>query len=128
MHQEDMANELERILEVMTELDPTSEKYTAANRNYHELLKAFHEDLAACDADLANDQQRKLNERAQQLKEKEAEYRMRQAKMDAAIGMAKIGLGGMFTLGGIVLTGTMEQSTILSAKCFSLLKSIFPKT
>lgn len=145
MNQEEMANELERVLEILKTLDPTSKEYTEANRNYHELLKAFHEELSACDADLDHRLKRELDKAEQtrreketeekveldkirqQLNEREAADRLKMAKFDAIIGLAKIGLTVSGTLAAIVLTGTLEESTILSAKCLSWIKGIAPR-
>ena len=127
MNQEDMAKELAKILEELSKLDPKSEQYTTAVRNYHELQKAFHEELEACDSDLDHRLKRSLDKARQELNEKEVENRLRQAKMEAIIGLAKIGLTVVGTLAAIVLTGSLEESTILSSKCLAWVKGIAPR-
>lgn len=145
MNQEEMAKELDRIQEVLKNLDPTTEAYTVANKNYHELLRAFHEESAACNADLDSRHKRKMEEadferreketvakieqeqKRQELAEKEAKDKLKAAKMDAIIGLAKIGL----TIGGtavlVVVTGKLEETTILSNKCLAWIKALQPR-
>ena len=127
MNQERMANELGRILDAIEKLDPTTREYADAMKNYHELLTAFHEDLESSDADLNNRLKRELDKAKQDLAEKEAADRMRQAKIEAVIGLAKVGLTVSGTLAAIVLTGSLEESTILSSKCLSWIKGIAPR-
>ena len=125
--QDMMQKELERIFEEIQKLDPKSKEYTDAIKNYHELLNAFHEDCKARDDDLNNELKRKLDKEKQALAEKEAADRLKQAKLDAIIGLAKIGITVSGTLAAIVLTGFMEESTILSAKCLGWIKGIAPR-
>lgn len=127
MNQEDMANELERILKILEKLDPSSEQYSTAVKNYHELQKALHEELEACDADLDHRLKRELDKARQELNEKESKERSKQVKIDAILGLTKIGLSVAGTLAAIALTGSLEESTILSAKCLSWIKGISPR-
>jgi len=125
--QEEMLKELERIFGKIQELNPADKEYTDTLKNYHELLNAFHEDCKARDDDLNNELKRKLDEAKQALAEKEAADRLKQAKMEAVIGLAKIGLTVTGTLAAIVLTGTLEETTILNKTCLGWVKAITPR-
>lgn len=125
--QEEMLKELERIFEKIQGLNPADKEYTDALKNYHELLNAFHEDCKVRDDDLNNELKRKLDEAKQALAEKEAADRLKQAKMEAVIGLAKIGLTVTGTLAAIVLTGTLEETTILNKTCLGWVKAITPR-
>ena len=74
-----------------------------------------------------NELKRKLDEAKQALAEKEAADRLKQAKMEAVIGLAKIGLTVTGTLAAIVLTGTLEETTILNKTCLGWVKAITPR-
>lgn len=125
--QEEMLKELERIFGKIQGLNPADKEYTDTLKNYHELLNAFHEDCKARDDDLNNELKRKLDEAKQVLAEKEAADRLKQAKMEAVIGLAKIGLTVTGTLAAIVLTGTLEETTILNKTCLGWVKAITPR-
>ena len=125
--QEDMANELSRILEKMSDKEPDTESYTKMKTNFCDLAKVFHEDLAAADDDLDHRLKRELDRANQELNERKARDAMRQAKMEAIVNLAKSGLMIVGTFGCIVLTGSLEESTILSSKCLSWIKGIAPK-
>ena len=127
MNQEDMAKELDRILEFLRELDPSSKEYSEGMVNYHKLWNAFHEEAEACDADLNNRQQREINNKKLLLAEKEARDRVRMAKFEAILGLAKIGLTITGTLAAILLTASCEQGVILSNKCLTWVKAIAPR-
>lgn len=126
--QDSMLQELERLLDKIKGLDPTTKEYTEAMKNYHELLTAFHEEWKVRDDDLNNEQKRELDKAKQALAEKEAADRRFQAKLEAIMGLAKIGLTVSGTLAAIVLTGSLEESTILNNKCLSWVKMIAPRT
>ena len=123
-----MVSELERLQERLGELDPTSKDYADTLKNYHELLEAFHEEWKVRDDDLTNEQKRELDKAKQTLAEKEAADRRFQAKLEAIMGLAKIGVTGGFTLAAILLTGTLEETTIMNNKCLSWIKAIAPRT
>lgn len=127
MSQEDMAKELQRILGILEELDPTSEKYSTAVKNYHELMKTLHEELESCDSDLDHSLKRELDKARLELNKLEEKNRMHQAKVEAILGIAKIGLTVAGTLAAIIVTGSLEESTILSQKCFGLVRGLMPK-
>ena len=127
MSQEEMANELERILEQLKTLDPTKDDYSTAVKNYHELFRTLHEELEACDSDLDHTLKRELEKAKLELSKTEEENRAKQAKRDALWGLVKIGASGVVALAAIVATGSMEQSTILSQKCFSFIRALMPK-
>ena len=127
MSQEEMAKELERILEKLKTLDPTTEEYSTAVKNYHELMKTLHEELEACDADLDHGLKRELDKARLELAKIEERNRVHQARMDAILGLVKIGLTVSGTLVAIIVTGSLEESTILSQKCFSLIRGLTPR-
>lgn len=127
MSQEEMAKELERILEKLKTLDPTTEEYSTAVKNYHELMKTLHEELEACDADLDHGLKRELDKARLELAKIEERNRVHQARMDAILGLVKIGLTVSGTLAAIIVTGSLEESTILSQKCFSLIRGLAPR-
>lgn len=127
MNQEQMANELDRILGELTNLDPASEKYSTAVKNYHELMRTLHEELESCDSDLDHSLKRGLDKARLELNQLEERNRVRQARLDTIVGFAKIGLSVAGTLAAIIVTGSLEESTILSQKCFSFIRNLTPK-
>ncbi len=127
MSQEEMANELTRILEKLETLDPTTEAYSIAVKNYHELYKTLHEELEACDSDLDHRLKRELDKERLELSKIEERNRAKQARNDAIWGLAKIGVTGVMTLAAIIVTGSLEETTILSQKCFGFIRALTPK-
>lgn len=134
MNQEDMANELSRILGIMCGLDPTTEKYGDTLDHYSKLMDTFHKELASCDSDLDHRTKRKVDEKMIELKEVELKLRemdtkdnMKKAKREAWFSLIKIGLVILGMLLGIIITGSLEQSTILSQKCLSFVRMLAPK-
>jgi len=134
MNQEDMANELSRILKIMCGLDPTTEKYGDTLDHYSKLMSTFHKELESCNSDLENSSKLKLDEMTlkakeleMQLRTEEAKENSKKAKREAWFGLIKIGLLILGMLFGIILTGSLEQSTILSQKCFSFVSKLMPK-
>lgn len=127
MSQEDMANELSRILEEMRKLDPTTEKYKTTLDNYSKLMHTLHEELESCDSDLDHALKRKIDEAMLDLKRMEAKNSTKQAKLEVWLGLIKIGLAILGMLGAIIITGSLEQSTILSQKCLSFVRMLMPK-
>lgn len=126
--QEQLMEEMERILNKLKELDPTEENYGIVLRSYRELEKALHEDLSACEEDLNGRLQRTLKQAELELAEKEASNKLKVAKMDAGLGLAKTALTILGTLVAIFVTGSLEETTILSSKCLAWIKLIFPRT
>lgn len=126
--QEQLMEEMERILNKLKELDPTEENYGIVLRSYRELEKALHEDLSACEEDLNGRLQRTLKQAELELAEKEASNKLKVAKMDAGFGLAKTTLTILGTLFAIFVTGSLEETTILSSKCLAWIKLIFPRT
>lgn len=126
MDQEKMADELKRLLEKLETLDPTTEDYSTAVKNYHELMKTLHEELEACDSDLDHSLKRELDKSRLELNKLEEKNRNRQATVDAILSVVKIGLSIVGTIGAIVVTGSLEESTILSQKCFGLVRGLMP--
>lgn len=127
MSQEDMAKELDRILEKLRELDPTTEAYSFGIKNYHELMKTLHEELDACDSDLDRRQKRYVEQKRAELAEREERNRRIQFIVDSILRVSGKAVSAGMLLGGIILTGTLEQNTILSSKCFSLVQKFIQK-
>lgn len=126
MNQEEMATELQRLLDKLAKLDPTTEEYSTAVKNYHELMKTLHEELEACDSDLDHSLKRELDKARLELNQTEEKNRARQAKVDAILGIVKIGCSIAGTIAAIIVTGSLEESTILSQKCFGLVRGLLP--
>lgn len=126
MNQEDMALELQRLLDKLETLDPTTEEYSTAVKNYHELMKTLHEELEACDSDLDHSLKRELDKARLELNQTEEKNRNRQAKIDAALSITKTVLSVVGTIAAIIVTGSLEESTILSQKCFGLVRGLLP--
>lgn len=126
MNQEEMASELQRLLEKLKTLDPTTEAYSTAVKNYHELMKTLHEELDACDSDLDHSLKRELDKSRLELNQLEEKNRARQAKVDTIISVVKIGMSVAGTIAAIIVTGSLEESTILSQKCFGLVRGLLP--
>lgn len=127
MGQDKLMQELDRIWEYLQRHDPNSQEYKEGIKYYETLWAIVHSESEACDSELDHRQQRKLNEEKMQLAVKEENNRMRQAKLDAVLGLAKTGLTITGTLLAIVLTGALEETTILSTKCLNWVKLIAPK-
>lgn len=134
MNQEEMANELARILRLMCDTDPSTEKYEHLLNRYSKLMATFHEELESCNSDLENSSKLKLDEMTlkakeleMQLKTAEAKENSKRAKREAWFGLIKIGLLILGMLAGIIITGSLEQSTILSQKCLSFVRMLMPK-
>ena len=125
--QEQMLEEIGRILGKMCTLEPDSEEYTNMRKNLNELMDAFHKDLEVTNSDLAFERKWKLDQARQALDEEKMKGDLKRAKMEAIIGLLKtiLLIGG--TLASIVLTGFLEESTILSSKCLSWIKAIIPR-
>ena len=124
MGQEEMANELDRIRAILREIDPTSEKYSVGIKNYHELFKTLHEELESCEADLNGRHKRELEKARLELERLEEMHRNKQATREVILGLVKPVLSIVGILAAIILTGSFEQTSILSQKCFSLIQQI----
>ncbi len=124
MSQEEMANELDRMLSILRELDPTSEKYTEGRKNYQEMFRTLHDELDACEADLNGRHKRELEKARLELERLEEMHRNKQATRETVLGLVKLILTIVGILGAIILTGSFEQTSILSQKCFTLIQQI----
>ena len=124
MGQDEMAKELDRMLSILRELDPTSEKYTEGRKNYQEMFKTLHEELDACEADLNGRHKRELDKARLELERLEEMHRNKQATRELILGLVKLVLSIVGILAAIILTGSFEQTSILSQKCFSLIQQI----
>ena len=124
MSQEEMANELDRILEDLKKIDPTSEKYTEARKNYQEMFRTLHEELEACEADINGRHKRELDKARLELERLEEMHRSKQATRETVLGLVKLLLTIVGILAAIILTGSFEQTSILSQKCFTLIQQI----
>lgn len=132
--QEKIMEELDRLMDKLNQEDPTGEIYGLVLDRYNKLIKALHDDSSSCEAELNGKIERELKrveqeleKRKQDLSEKESDNRMKMAKIEAAIGLAKTILTILGTLAGILLVGSLETTTILSSKCLALVKVLFPK-
>jgi len=128
MEIQDLLNELGRLLGELNKLDPASKEYADTRTNFCELLDAFHAECKLRDEDLNSELKRKLEEAKQRLAEKEAADRLKIARLEALISLAKIGLTVTGTLAAIVLTASLEEGTILSKTCLAWIKAILPRT
>ena len=124
MNQEEMANELDRILEDLKKIDPTSEKYTEVRKNYQEMFRTLHEELEACEADINGRHKRELDKARLELERLEEMHRNKQATRETVLGLVKLLLTIVGILAAIILTGSFEQTSILSQKCFTLIQQI----
>lgn len=124
MSQEEMANELDRILEDLKKIDPTSEKYTEVRKNYQEMFRTLHEELEACEADINGRHKRELDKARLELERLEEMHRNKQATRETVLGLVKLLLTIVGILVAIILTGSFEQTSILSQKCFTLIQQI----
>ena len=126
MDLDEMLEELNRLQKVMKKLDPSTEAYTIVAKNFHELSKVVHEELESRDSELDHDLKRENDKARLELSKIEERNRKNQGIWDTILGFAKIGGSIAGTLAAILLTGTLEESTILSQKCFSLIKGVLP--
>ena len=127
MDLDEMLEELTRLQEKLKTLDPTTEAYSVAAKNYKTLVDTLHSELEARDSELDHEAKRELDKAKLRLNEIEEKNRVRQGTWDAILGVGKLVLSVAGTFGAIILTGTMEESTILSQKCFSLIRGLLPK-
>ena len=126
MDQEKMANELDRILEKLSKVDPLSEEYTKGIRNFSDLMDSLHKELRSCDESLANDQKRAIDKEKLELEKDKENHARIQAKKEAILGIIKQVIVILGMSGCIVLTVFCEQSSIISQKAFSFLKFFKP--
>lgn len=132
--QEKLMEEMDRVLDILKKMDPTNEAYGTVLHYYRELLKGFHEDVSSCDEELNNKIQRDLDKAKQAMEEKkltlieqENRNKLKAAKWEAIFGLAKTVLAIIGVIVSILLTGSLEETTILSSKCLAWIKSILPK-
>lgn len=133
--QEQLMEELDRLMTKMNKLDPTSETYQIVRRSYLELAKVLHEDVSACEEDLngrftrsLKEAEKELDERKQKLAEQESKSRWKMAKLEALVSLGKTILTIIGAIVAIFVTGSLEETTILSSKCLAWIKLIFPRT
>jgi len=126
MNQEKMANELDRILEKLTKVDPLSEQYTKGVKNFGDLMDALHKELRSCDESLANDQKRAIDKDKLELEKDKEKHAQIQARREAILSIIKQILVIFGMAGCIVLTVFFEQSSIISQKAFSFIKFFKP--
>ena len=127
MDLDEMLEELERLQKELTKLDPKTEEYTVAAKNFKTLSETLHSELEARDSELDHSLKRDLDKAKLELSKVEEKNRVRQGRWDAILGFAKVGVSVVGTLAAILLTGSLEESTILSQKCFSLVRGLLPK-
>ncbi len=124
MDLDEIMSEMDRVFDVVKGIDPSTEKYWTTFRNYHELAKCFQEELEARQSELNHKQKRELEKAKHELAKMDVQIRERQVKWEARIKLMLGLLSVVGTLAAIVLTGTFEQSTILSAKCLGWIKAL----
>lgn len=127
MDLDEMLEEITRLQGELKKLDPKTEQYSTAVKNYHELMKTFHEELESRDSDLDHSLKRDLDRARLELSQTEERNRVRQGRWDAILNVLKVVGSVGATFGAIILTGSLEESTILSQKCFSLVRNVLPK-
>ena len=127
MDLDEMLEELNRVREKIKDLDPTSEAYSTGVKNLHENQKMLHEELEARDSELDHELKRELDKAKLELSQVEERNRMNQGKWDAILGVVKIGLTVCGTIAAIIVTGSLEESTILSQKCYGLVRGLMPR-
>lgn len=127
MDLDEMLEEITRLQGELKKLDPKTEAYSTAVKNYHELMKTFHEELESRDSDLDHSLKRELDKARLELSKVEEKNRVTQGRWDVVVNVLKIAGSVAATFGAIILTGSLEETTILSQKCFSLVRNVLPK-
>ena len=119
--------EKERLEEVLVGLDPTTETYAVVQKALDKNLDMIHKAEEAEQSRLDHLHKRDTDERRLEQSEIEEDHRVIQAKKDTAWGVVKHAASIAGTIGGIIILGILENSTIISQKGFSLVRVLMPK-
>lgn len=120
--EEKLMAEIDRLLTKVADLEPGSEKYNHLVQIITSLAKVLHDDMSACEADLNGRHKREMDKKELELNRQKVRDAYRQARRDAWLTLGKTGLTIIGIIVSILITGSLEQSTILSKTALSFIK------
>ncbi len=120
--EEKLMTEINRVLTEVAGLEPGTEKYNRLIGNVTDLAKVLHADMDACEADLNGRHKRELDKQELEFNRQKARDAYRQARRDAWLVLGRTGLTIIGIIVSILITGSLEQSTILSKTALSFVK------
>lgn len=121
---DDILEELNRVKKEMLAAKPGTEDYNALLRNFNMLGEMLHRELESRDSQLDHEVKRKVEEATAELDALKEENRTKQTKLELWFSVVRIILTAICTIAAIIVTGSLEQSSILSQKCFSLIRTL----
>lgn len=124
---DDILEELDRVKKEMLAAKPGTESYNALLRNFSMLGEMLHCELESRDSQLDHEVKRKVEEATAELDALKEENRRKQTKLELWFSVVRIILTAIGAIAAIIVTGSLEQSSILSQKCFSLIRTLMPK-
>ena len=120
--EEKLMAEIDRVLVKTAGLEPGSEEYDHMIKITESLAKVLHADMEACEADLNGRHKREQDKQELELNRQKARDAYHQARRDAWLTLGKTGLTIIGIIVSILITGSLEQSTILSKTALSFIK------
>lgn len=121
---DDILEELNRVKKEMLAAKPGTEDYNALLKNFNTLGEMLHRELESRDSQLDHEVKRKVEEATAELDALKEENRRKQTKLELWFSVVRIILTAICTIAAIIVTGSLEQSSILSQKCFSLIRTL----
>lgn len=126
MEQEKIEEEMKRVREIFGKLDPTSEKYSTAVKNYLDLEKAFSGLIETHESELDHSHKRDCDEVKLEQSEKEEKNRVKLAILEHISGFVKTFTAGGIAIAGIIVAGAIEESSILNPKLIKFVQGFMP--
>lgn len=120
--EEKLMAEIDRVLTKTADLEPGTPEYDHMVQIAASLAKVLHDDMSACEADLNGRHKREQDKKELELNRQKARDAYRQARRDAWLTLGKTGLTIIGIIVSILITGSLEQSTILSKTALSFIK------
>ena len=120
--EEKLMNEIDRVLTTMGGLEVDDPKYEKLLNIATKLGENLHADMKACEEDLNGRHKRRQEEQEFELNKKKARDAFKQARRDAWLTLGKTGLTIIGIIASILITGALEQGTILSKTALSFIK------
>ena len=124
---DDILEELNRVKKEMLAAKPGTESYNVLLRDFNMLGEMLHRELESRDSQLDHEVKRRVEEATAELDALKEDNRRKQTKLELWFSVVRIILTAIGTIAAIIVTGSLEQSSILSQKCFSLIRTLMPK-
>ena len=127
MDYEALTAEMNNLIELMSKEGPSSEDYETYANRLSDLQKIA---LAGKEQELVEMKQKEelnLRRRDQALSEEEILARTKNSKRETAAEYGKTILGGVFTLGAILMTQFIEENDIIRTKGWGFINKLIPK-